>query len=341
MRKIFIVFFTVLLFTTVFAQDAKKVVITLRGSWYSPLGQAEIAELRAAAPGINLVLPEEGQLMKEVADADGIIGTINPDILRVAKKLKWVQVGSAGVERFLTPELKNSDVVLTNCKIVQGPEIADHAMAMLLALTRQLNRAISDRQKEAWPTQEYRPLELRGRTAVVFGVGGIGTQIAVRANAFGMQVIGIDVQDMPYVPFLEKCVRPDRLDSVLPEADVVFVSAPHTELTEKTFKARQFALMKDNSFFIAVSRGKLYDADALAQALSSKHLAGAGLDVTDPEPLPKGHSLWKFENVIITPHIAGRSDREHRRYIELYKENLRRFANGEPLLHVVDKQKGY
>jgi phosphoglycerate dehydrogenase-like enzyme len=176
---------------------------------------------------------------------------------------------------------------------------------------------------------------------VVFGVGGIGTQIAVRANAFGMRVIGVDVRDMPYVPFLEKSVRPDRLDTVLPEADVVFVSAPHTPETEKTFKARQFALMKDNSFFIAVSRGKLYDAEALAQALANKHLAGAGVDVTDPEPLPKGHALWKFDNVIITPHIAGRSDREHRRYIELYKENLQRFANGEPLLHVVDKQKGF
>ncbi len=341
MRKIFILFFAVLLSAPAFGQANKKVVVTLRGSWYSPLGQAEIAELRAAAPGINLVVPEESQVMKEVADADGILGTINPDILRAARKLKWVQVGVAGVERFLTPELKNSDIILTNCKIVQGPEIADHAMAMLLALTRQLNRAIAGREKEEWPTQEYRPLELQGRTAVVFGVGGIGTQIAVRANAFGMRVIGVDVKDMPYLPFLEKCVRPDRLDTVLPEADVVFVSAPHTEMTEKTFKAQQFTLMKDHSFFIAVSRGKLYDADALVQALSSKHLAGAGLDVTDPEPLPKGHALWKFDNVIITPHIAGRSDKEQRRYMELYKENLRRFANGEPLLHVVDKLKGY
>ena len=341
MRKTFILSFAVLLSATVLAQPSKKVVITLRGSWYSPLGEQELGELRAAAPGIKLVVPAEGDLMKEVVDADGIIGTINPDILRAAKKLKWVQVGVAGVERFLTPELKNSDIILTNCKIVQGPEIADHAMAMLLALTRQINRAVVDRPKEEWPTQEYRPLELRGRTAVVFGVGGIGTQIAVRANAFGMRVIGVDVKDMPYVPFLEKCVRPDRLDTVLPEADVVFVSAPHTPETEKTFKAPQFAFMKDNSFFIAVSRGKLYDAEALAQSLSSKHLAGAGLDVTDPEPLPKGHALWKFDNVIITPHIAGRSDREHRRYIELYKENLVRFSKGEPLLHVVDKQKGY
>jgi phosphoglycerate dehydrogenase-like enzyme len=182
---------------------------------------------------------------------------------------------------------------------------------------------------------------LQGRTAVVIGVGGIGTQIAVRAHAFGMTVIGVDPKDVPYMPFLNRCVPPDRLDTVLPEADVVFVAAPHTRQTEGMIGAKQFGLMKKNAYFIAVSRGKLYDAAALVSALETKHLAGAGLDVTDPEPLPKGHSLWKFENVIITPHIAGRSDREHERYIALYKENLRRFAAGEPLLNVVDKGKGY
>ncbi|RPI28717.1 MAG: D-2-hydroxyacid dehydrogenase [Acidobacteria bacterium] len=340
MRKLFVVFFALSLVTGLSAEN-KKVVITTKGSWYSPFGPAEIAELKAAAPGLTLVVPAEGQLMNELADADAVLGSVTPEMIRTAKKLKWVQVGVAGVERILTPDLKNSEITLTNAKIVQGPEIADHAMAMLLALTRQLTRAISGREKQEWPTQEYRPLELQGRTAVVVGVGGIGTQIAVRAHAFGMQVIGVDVRDMPYLPFMTKCVRPDRLDAVLPEADVVFIAAPHTEMSEKMFKGPQFGLMKKNSFFIAVSRGKLYDADALVQALWSKHLAGAGLDVTDPEPLPKGHALWKLENVIITPHIAGRSDGEHRRYMELYKENLRRFANGEPLLNVVDKEKGY
>jgi phosphoglycerate dehydrogenase-like enzyme len=279
--------------------------------------------------------------MAELADADAVIGNISPEIMRAAPRLKWVQVGSAGVERFLTPELVKSSIVLTNCKIVQGPEIADHAFAMLLALTRQINRAVVDRTKQSWPTQEYRPLELRGRTAVIVGVGGIGTQIAVRASAFGMRVIGVDPKDIPLVPYLEKTVPPDRLNEVLPEADVVFVSAPHTPQTEKMFGERQFSLIKPNGYFIAVSRGKLYDANALVAALQSKHLAGAGLDVTDPEPLPKGHALWQFENVVITPHIAGRSDGEYRRYMELYKENLRRFAAGEPLLNVVDKQKGY
>ncbi len=237
--------------------------------------------------------------------------------------------------------MKASSITLTNCKILQGPEIADHAFALLLSLTRELYRSIPRRTQEEWTTRSYNPIELQGKTAVGVGVGGIGTQIAVRAAAFGMRVIGVDPKDLPYVPFLQKTVPPDRLDAVLPEADVVFVSAPHTVLTEKMFGARQFELMKQGAYFIAVSRGPLYNGEALAKASESKHLAGAGLDVTDPVPLPKEHPLWKLTNVVITPHIAGRYDGENRRYLDLYKENLRRFASGETLLNIVDKQKGY
>ncbi|HYK89928.1 MAG TPA: D-2-hydroxyacid dehydrogenase [Acidobacteriota bacterium] len=341
MRRTSSIALALLLPVTFVAAQQKKVVLTSSGAYYSPLGEKEIAELQAFAPGVRLVAPAKEQLMAELSDADGIIGTISPAILKAAPKLQWVQVGVAGVERILTPELKSSNVTLTNCKIVQGPEIADHAFALLLALTRELNRSIPRRTQEEWTTRAYNPIELRGKTAVIVGVGGIGTQIAVRAAAFGMQVIGVDPKDLPYVPFLQRTVPPDRLDSVLPGADVVFISAPHTKLSEKMIGARQFELMKTGAYFIVVSRGALYDGEALAKAIEAKHLAGAGLDVTDPEPLPKGHALWKFENVIITPHIAGRSDGEQRRYVELFKENLRRFGAGETLLNVVDKQKGY
>lgn len=196
----------------------KKVVLTSAGGPYLPLGPGEISELRAAAPSINLVAPDQSQMLAELADADGIIGNLTPEMLRVAKKLRWVQVTSAGVERYLTPELVNSNITLTNCKIVQGPEIADHAFALLLALTRGMNRAIANRGQEEWNQRAYSPLELNGRTAVVIGVGGIGTQIAVRASAFGMKVIGVDPKDIPFMPFLSRTVPPDRLDTVLPEA---------------------------------------------------------------------------------------------------------------------------
>src|SRR5581483_2255166 len=226
-------------------------------------------------------------------------------------------------------------IILTNNKVVQGPEIADHAMAMLLTLSRALPTYIANRQQETWRGRPYQGIELNGRTAVVIGVGGIGTQIAVRANAFGMNVIGVDPEDKPFMPFLKKVVKPDQLDEVLPEADVVFISAPHTPLSHKMMGPHQFELMKKNSYFIAVSRGGLYDLNSLVKALDSKQLAGAGVDVTDPEPLPKGHALWKFDNVIITPHIAGRSDKDRARMVGTIKANIERFAEGKPLINVV------
>lgn len=327
----------------VFAQTtlpSKKVVFTSNAR----LGESEISELRKAAPSLEIVFPDKEKLMAEIADADAIIGTVTREQVLAAKKLKWVQINSAGVENYLTiPELKNSKITLTNMKIVQGVEIADHAFALLLGLTRRIDKAMEFRGRENWPTLAVygRPLELQGKTAVIVGVGGIGTQIAVRAKAFGMTVIGVDPKDVPYSPYLDRTVWPDRLESVLPEADVVFISAPHTAQTEKMFQAPQFAKMKKDSLFICVSRGKIYDAMALVDALKSKHLAGAGLDVTDPEPLPKGHPLWKMDRVILTPHIAGRSDGEGPRYFEIYKDNLVRFSKGEPLRHTVDKEKGY
>jgi phosphoglycerate dehydrogenase-like enzyme len=321
---------------------SKKVVFTSPGTAYSRLSETEIAEFKKLAPSLQLVFPARENLMKEIVDADAIIGAVNPEMIRAAKKLKWVQVTSAGVENYLFPELKDSPVTLTNMKIVQGVEIADHAFALLLGLTRCIDKAMLLKAGESMTGAQVGPLlELRNKTCVIVGLGGIGTQIATRAKAFGMTVIGVDPKDIPITPFLDRTIWPDRLETVLPEADVVFISAPHTPQTEKMFQAPQFAKMKKGAFFIAVSRGKIYDAMALADALKSGHLAGAGLDVTDPEPLPKGHPLWKLDRVILTPHIAGRSDGETERYYDIYKENLVRFANGEPLRNTVDKQKGY
>jgi phosphoglycerate dehydrogenase-like enzyme len=319
---------------------SKKVVFTSN----QRLSESDIRELKTAAPSLNLVFPSRDDLMKELADADAVIGGLNREQFLAAKKLKWMQITSAGVENYLSiPEIKNSQVTMTNMKIVQGIEIADHALGLLLALTRRLDVAIKDRESENWRTlQQYGPpLELHGKTAVIVGVGGIGTQIAIRAKAFGMTVIGVDPKDIPYAPFLDRTVWPDRIDSVLAEADVVFISAPHTPQSENIINAQRFAKMKKGVIFIAVSRGKLYDNMALVEALKSGHVAAAGVDVVDPEPLPKGHPLWKTGRVIITPHIAGRSDGEGPRYFDIYKDNLVRFANGEPLRHTIDKQKGY
>jgi phosphoglycerate dehydrogenase-like enzyme len=302
-------------------------------------------ELAGVSPKARIVGVSAENVMREIGDADAYVGDITPEQVRAGKRLQWVQVMSAGVENVLFLSggnaLRDSNILLTNNKIVQGPEIADHAMAMLLMLSRRLRQYVADDQQETWDGAVFKGIELNGKTAVVIGTGGIGNQIATRAWAFGMNVIGVDPEDKPFSPFIQKVVKPDQLDEVLPQADVVFISAPHTEKSHKMMGARQFQLLKPNSYFVAVSRGGIYDMNALVKALDSKRLAGAGVDVTDPEPLPKGHPLWKFNNVVITPHIAGRSDHDHERMAGTVKENIRRFVDGKPLVNVVDKQRGY
>ncbi len=304
-----------------------------------------IEDWQSASPKVRIVNVPKSEVNKELVDADAYLGEITPEQVRLAKKLRWVQLLSAGVEKVLHisggNDLRDSNIILTNNQIVQGPEIADHAMAMLLALARGLPKFFANRQTETWNPTPYPGIELNGKTAVVIGVGGIGTQISVRAWAHGMKVIGVDPEDIPFTPFISKVVKPDQLNDVLPEADVVFISAPHTEKSHKMMGPQQFEMMKKGSYFIAVSRGGIYDLPSLVKALDSQKLAGAGVDVTDPEPLPAGNSLWKFENAIITPHIAGRSDKDRARMLGTVKANIGRFADGKPMINVVDKLKGY
>jgi phosphoglycerate dehydrogenase-like enzyme len=327
-----------LLLASLSAAQTKKILVVSSD-------QAFLKDLQSATSKARIVGVASDGVLKEIVDADAIVGDIRPEYVRAGKNLKWAQIMSAGVERVLhlsgSSDLRDSPIILTNNQIVQGPEIADHALAMLLTLSRGIHNFVVQRQKGVWQRSTEGLIELNGRTALVVGVGGIGTQIAVRAHAFGMNVIGVDPEDIPYLPFVKTVVKPDQLDEVLPDADVVFVAAPHTPQSHKMLGPKQFDLMKQGSYFIAVSRGGLYDMNALVKGLDSKRLAGAGVDVTDPEPLPSGHALWKFENVVITPHIAGRSDKDRARMVGTIKENIRRFVDGRPLLNVVDKHKGY
>jgi phosphoglycerate dehydrogenase-like enzyme len=327
-----------ILAATAWSQPRPKIVVT-------GISPAEVAELSAGARADFVAVSDPGEALREIPDADALLGICSQELVQAGKKLRWIQVYSAGVERYRFPELLNSDITLTNLKILQGHEIADHAMALLLAMTRRLNDLIPRRTAQEWPIEEFRttrrPIELNGKTAVVIGFGGIGTQIGQRAAAFGMKVIAVDPKDIPFLFFVERTVRPDQLDEVLPGADVVFMAVPHTPESERMMGPAQFEMMKKGSYFVAVSRGKTYDKAALVKALDEQRLAGAGLDVTDPEPLPKGDPLWEFENVVITPHIAGQSDRIGERRQALLKENTKRFVAGATLLNIVDKQKGY
>ncbi len=326
-----------------FAAD-KKIVIRAHSAGFAFEDEAIQRYENEAGQDADIVVSKSmEQFEKEIVDADAIVGGISKELFPKAKKLKWVQSLSAGVEAYsFWPEFMKSDVQLTNCKVVQGPTIGDHAFALLLSLTRGMHEYLPNRRQ--WKSRADAPktmTELPGMTAVIVGMGGIGMQVAQRAHGFGMNVIGVDPKDIPVSIFAPTIVPPDRLDEVLPKGDVVFVAAPLTPESEHMIGSKQFDLMKQGAYFVAVSRGRLYDKGALIKAIDSQKLAGAGLDVTDPEPLTADDPLWQFDNIVITPHVASHAKGSDDRRLGVVAGNIGRFARGEPLTHVVDKSVGY
>lgn len=323
-------------------EGARAELVFLAGG----LSDEQIAELGAVAPNVRVVRAgSRAEAMEQagrVHGADGRFAT--PEFVAGAPNLVWVQSPSAGVDRYLgNRALMESDrIVLTNMRAVHGPAIADHAMAMLLTLTRNMPVHLRNQREGRWGSDDSdRGVALEGKTMFVVGLGGIGTEIARRAHGFGMRVIGSRRSDAPSPAFVERVGRPAELLEMLPEADVVAIALPLTPETEGLLDERAFAAMKEGSYLINIARGAIVDTDALVAALERGRLAGACLDVTDPEPLPAGHALWAMENVVITPHTAGTAELTGERWWTLYKENVRRFGAGEPLLNTVDKAAGY
>jgi phosphoglycerate dehydrogenase-like enzyme len=308
-----------------------------------PLEAAHIAELRALAPEVELVVCKSAQeALAQAPEATATFGFASAEIIRAAPKLRWVQQVSAGVEGLLSiPELMERPIILTNMQRAYGPEIADQAIGYLLCFSRGLGHFITAKAREEWQRPPELVLdELEGKTMLVIALGGIGFHIARRAAAFGMQVVATDPKVMERPRFVAELHRPDALHRLLPRADVVASAVPLTAATDKLLGKREFATMKKGVVLINVSRGKVVDTAALVSALQAGQVSAAGLDVTDPEPLPPGHPLWKL-NVIVTPHSAGQSPGGFARSYELFRENLRRFAAGEMLLNIVDKKAGY
>ena len=304
----------------------------------------QLSELREAAPGAELIeCRNENDAVASVGDAVASFGFISPRLIRAGKKLRWVQQPSAGVEHLMEiPELTEGDIVLTNMQRAYAPEIADQALGYLLAFSRDLGYFIRSQADRRWPSRRKEVVldELAGKTLLIIGLGGIGSEIARRAFGFGMRVLATDpkVQERPL--FVEELHRPEAFHGLIPRADVVASAVPLTKQSRKMIGAKELGMMKPGVVLINVSRGGVVDTEALVSALDRQHVAAAGLDVTDPEPLPKDHPLWS-RNVIITPHTAGQSPGGLRRAHELFRENLRRFAAGEMLLNVVDKKVGY
>jgi phosphoglycerate dehydrogenase-like enzyme len=304
----------------------------------------QLSELQAAVPGAELVqCHNEGETLERVIDADALYGFITPRVIRAGKSLRWVQQPSAGVEHLMKiPELVQSDIILTNMQRAYAPEIADQAIGYLLAFTRSLAHFVRTQPSQEWRSSAPGVVldELMGKTLLVVGLGGIGTEIARRAAAFGMRVVATDPKVLERPLYVDELHKPSAFHALLPQADVVASAVPLTNVSRKMIGAKEFGMMKPGVILVNVSRGGVVDTQALIDALDRKQVAAAGLDVTDPEPLPKGHALWS-RNVIITPHSAGQSPGGERRRHEVMCENLRRFASGEMLLNIVDKSVGY
>ena len=305
------------------------------------LSDAWVEEIRTACPDAEIVTcGDTGEAIAgALPGAVALIGCprhlFSDELLHgPGAALGWIHASGAGCDEFITPGLVKSDVTLTNGRIIQGPEVADHAVALLLALTRNLHLILRNRSKSGLP----RPLELRGKRALVLGVGGIGLLIAERLAVFGMRVVGVDPIYKPMVSFLDAVHLPETLRDLLPQADAVLNASPLTRVTERSIGAKEFACMAPTSFFINVSRGRIVDTDALVTALRDGRPFAAGLDVTDPEPLPADHPLLSMDNVIVTHHTAGLSDHNRRRSAQLIATNIARFTRGLSLLNVVDKQ---
>lgn len=311
------------------------------------LSDSQLAELKAIAPNVRILSGlDREQAMAHAAEADGVDARFaTPDFLAKAKRLVWIQAMSAGVDHLTADKAiaGNDRIVLTNMRAVHAPAIADHAMGMLLTLTRSLRFYDQAQREGKWSDRDTPSpsVALAGKTMLVVGIGGIGTEIAQRAHAFGMRIIATRRSDTPGPGYVERIGKPEDLLAMLPEADVVALCVPLTQETEHLMNPAAFAAMKPGAYLINIARGKVVDTDALLAALKGGRLAGACLDVTDPEPLPAGHELWAMKNVVITPHVASDAELTTARRWALLKENLRRFGAGEPLLNCVDKKAGY
>jgi len=329
--------------------------VSERNDWKPPekvivayVDDQRLAWLQEAVPEIELIrVADSAQAREHIGDADALIGLCNESLLEAGNNLRWIQLYSAGVEYCVElPPIENNPKppLITNMQRIAAPVIAEHVLGLMLALSRSLENFIRAEGSGAWRrgrdyTGDMRIV--RGKTMLVVGLGGIGTETARRAHALGMRIIATRNSSREGPGFVDKVGLPPDLKDYLAEADVVVNALPLTDKTRDLFDAKHFDRMKENALFINVGRGGTVVTDDLVAALEEGKILGAGLDVTDPEPLPSDHPLWQAPNTIITPHVATWSDIENEGRWRVVRENLRRYVAGEPMLSVVDPERGY
>jgi len=281
--------------------------------------------------------------IREVQDADVVFGRITPEMLRNAKRLKWIQapVASMGLptgEYYIFTELVESSVVLTSVSGIYNDVIADHVFAYVTCFARSFPRLFRKQMECVWD-REVECKILAGQTMGIIGLGGIGTEVARRAVVFGMEVIATRAHpEKPKPPFVKKVWGPEGLKHLLRESDFVVICLPHAPGTVHVIGREELKEMKETAYLINIGRGVNVDTNALVEALKKKEIAGAGLDVFEPpEPLPPEHPLWRMENVIITPHSAAIPTPPERRD-NVFLDNFDRFMRGEKLVNIIDKK---
>ncbi len=305
-----------------------------------------LARLQDSVPDANLVAPvDEDAAVAELADADAAFGTMNPRLIAAAPKLRWLQAPAAAPPAgYYFDELIAHPAQVTNFREIYNDHISVHIVAMMLSFVKHLNVYRDQQRDRNWNKllgDQYNNNFLPDSTVVIVGVGGIGTETARLCKALGSTVIGVDARwEAPGArDYVDEMRDPSELDEVLPMGDFVVLTIPHTPQTEGLFDASKFALMKETAIFINIGRGMTTKLDDLNDALRNGVIGGAGLDVYEIEPLPADHPLWDAPNTILTPHIAADEGRYlgERRY-EVVSDNMRRFAAGEPLRNLVEKE---
>ena len=291
--------------------------------------------------------PKYAGIEREIADSDACLAwSIRPEQFAQAKKLRWIHSTAAAVHQLMFPELVNSTVVVTNASQVHGPVVAEHALALVLALAKKLPSAMRAQHEHTWAQQQVldetpTALELAGANVVLIGMGSIGRAFTRLAKALGMAVTAVREHPERGSEGADRVVSNSQLVEVLPIADFVVLAAPLTPSTRHMVNANFLSRMKSSAYLVNVGRGPLIDDSALISALGENRIAGAALDVFSEEPLPSDSRYWNLPNVLITPHTAAVTTKLWDRHYAQISENLRRFLAGEPLLWVVDKHRGY
>jgi phosphoglycerate dehydrogenase-like enzyme len=306
--------------------------------------------LASAAPGADFVVAHDrADALAQAADADVLIGfnpeICDPAIIDRARELRWIASLAAGVEQCVSiPSVNSRHILITNMRHVDSAAIAEHAIALALALAHGLDVFAADTAQRRWAPADVRRVHLEvlyGKTLLVVGLGGIGTEVARRAHGLGMRVIATRERGHEGPDFVSYVGEPGELGKLAAQADVIVNTAPLTRATTGMFDARFFSVVKPTAIFINVARGASVVTSALTRALDEHRLGGAGLDVVEPEPLPPDDPLWRAPRVIVSPHISGRSDLPGVERWIVARENLRRYAAGDRMLSVVSLARGY